>query len=62
MKLKLTGVVIVLGLVAGGIWLLAKPGDEHKASTKIAGMIDCTHGVACPIIWHPPKEPGTRKP
>lgn len=62
LKLKLTGVAVALGLVAGGIWLLAKPADGRKTSVATAGLIDCTRGVACPIIWHPPKERSSRTP
>lgn len=56
MQLKRIGIVVVAVLAIAGNWALKRPSPEHTASSSSQDSIDCYRGVACPIIWHPPKD------
>jgi hypothetical protein len=67
MKQRITvALVFAILAVAGAAWLGRSHESEHvhraaQASQAISsspgGGIDCTRGVACPIIWQPPLTP-----
>jgi hypothetical protein len=55
MQLKLIGLVVAAVLCIAGIWALSRPLPEHTVTASRAESIDCSRGVACPIIWNSPK-------
>lgn len=55
MKLKLTGLAVAAAFCIGGMWVLNRSRPQQTATTFEAGSVDCYRGVACPIIWSPPK-------
>jgi len=57
-KRRLLASSLILMLATAGAWVLQPPARQSLAAEVVSSprinLIDCTRGVACPIIWHPP--------
>jgi hypothetical protein len=48
--------VLVATVVVAAVWWSSREGTRAGDAVQASGSIDCTRGVVCPIIWHPPKD------
>jgi hypothetical protein len=56
MQLKNIGRVVVAVVGATAFGAVQRPVLEHTVTASRKGSIDCYRGVACPIVWSPPKD------